>query len=213
MDPPISSKSPVLECILQDPAKHEDAGKGEISDKSGEDANEEREHEEEGKTEEPENSFSPTTTPIPESTQTSTPAPTPTFTPARTSTPTSTPTPTPTPTPAPTSTPTQALTSTSSPAPVPISASTPAQSPGKVTRLQQVRQGIVHPQVASINFWSIKLFPSFLKESKQTFFVFSLKDLDKMYQYCQLRLRGRCLSHFLQKNLPRFKTKIFDQNR
>ena len=155
MDPPIPPKSPVLECILQDPPKHEDAEKGQISvDKSGEHENEEIENEEEEKIQELESSFAPTTTtPIP--TSASSPPPTSTFTPARTSTPTSTPSPTPAPTPSPIQAPTEALTSSSP----------PAHIPEKVTRLEQVRQGIVRPQVG---FWSTK---NFLKQSNQTFFV------------------------------------------
>ena len=113
MDPPIPPKSPVLECILQDP-EDEDANRGQISfDKSGAQKNEKSENEEMESTP----NFAPTTTPIV--------------------------------TPAPTLTPAQAPTST--PTPVPIPSPTPAAPPvpmaGKVSRLQQVRQGIVHPQV------------------------------------------------------------------
>ena len=76
MDPPIAPKSPVLECILQDPPKPEGAEKGQISvDKSGEDEkeyeeeeneekeNEEKANEEEGKVEELESSSPPIPTP------------------------------------------------------------------------------------------------------------------------------------------------------
>ena len=138
MDPLIPPKSPVLECILQDPdppKKEEvpayDAEQGQISvDNSVE------QESEKGKTEDRESESAPTPTLAPITTP-SAPTSAPIATPVSTSVPAQTATPT--------------LT------PVPIEVATPTPTPaatGKMSRLQIIRQGIVHPQVGLTNFTS-----------------------------------------------------------
>ena len=130
MDPLIPPKSPVLECILQDPdpPKKEDgpahAEQGQITVDSSV-----QQESENGKTGERESESTPTPTIAPTLAAITTPS---------------------APIPAPIATPVPAQVPTPAPTPVPA----PVPIPGKMSRLQQVRQGIVHPQVGTTNFSS-----------------------------------------------------------
>ena len=150
MAQPIPPKSPVMACVLQDldPKDNEDesnnAEQGDISVGNCVEGDNEKEKDKEIESELEKQV---------ESTPTLTPALAPTRPPTPTPAPTATPTPTqlskedPTKIPIPTSSPNPTSASPVAPTPTPSPNPDLTSAPTKVSRLQQVRQRILHPQV------------------------------------------------------------------
>ena len=151
MDQPIPPKSPVMACILQDldpnPNDNEDvsnnAEQGEIPLGNCVEGDNEKEKNKEIKSELEKQVESTPLTPAFAPTRPPTPTPAPTATPI----PTQLSTVDPTKIPLPTSSPNPASASPVAPTPTPSPNTDLTSAPTKVSRLQQVRQRILHPQV------------------------------------------------------------------